>query len=184
MQELVKEFNKIIPDSLCEDIIDKYEENETRSTASSQIIEKGSIDWKKIERIIYRELLFHLNQYKTELIQQRQFTENCMEMIECLNKPLYVKEFAIQKLNSVNSSIQRIHNRYNVITFFLFLNDAEDGIDIILDNNSILPRRSNLLFFPDNMTFSYRHDIHKPLYIISGQFCSENVVQQYTLINM
>ena len=52
MQDLVREFFKILPDSLCEDIIDKYDSNKqaTASTGYIQIIEKNNDEWKKIER--------------------------------------------------------------------------------------------------------------------------------------
>jgi len=179
---------------------------------------------EKNRKKIYKELLIHINLYKTLLIQQNQFTENCMGMIECLNSPLYMKDFFIQKLDATNSSIKRIHNRYNVITFFIFLNDVEDSSEIILtdcedksnnanvlsslknlkregtelktDSNSyvnfcnldelnveicnnatyIYPRKTNLLLFPDNMMCSYNDGGNKPLYIISGHFCSGNVI--------
>lgn len=185
MSNLILEFKKTLPNILCEDIIEKFEENNEEEPIYKFIIPKNEPEWKKMETIIYKELLIKINEYKSYIINNNLNNE----MLLLLNNSLYIKDFIIQKYSTECEIIQentvfknnRINSRYNVISFIFFLNKVEHGGEIVFENNQIKikPETGKLLIFPENI--NYFHKLYLPIsgspqYIISGQLCYENII--------
>lgn len=134
---------------LCDDIIDLYENH----IDNEFIIPKNNEEWKMIENMLYKELLFHLTNYKNKLILLN--TNDGNILIEQLSKKLYTKDFKI--------TIKKTLNRFNIISYFFSLYD-----DVTINNTKYTDAKGQIFLFPEE-------------YIVNtigiyGQLCFENVV--------
>ena len=153
---LLFENNRSLNEIFCDDIIERFEENNIKSLDESRniyTIPKNDTSWEKIERFLYKELLVRLNEYKNKLICET----NNNDLISLLNKTLYIKDLCIQKVDIGDVFIDKynfIPNRYNVLTFVFFLNDVLDGGEIIIKINDkeiiINPSQGKFILFPEN----------------------------------
>jgi hypothetical protein len=134
---------------LCDDII---ELSEIESSNKDFIIPKEDNEWKIIEKILYKELLTHLREYKNKLILLNTHDGNLL--VEQLSKKLYTKDFKI--------TIKKSLNRFNVISYFFSLYDSIIINDIVYNNV-----KGHLFLFPEE----YKVDT-KGIY---GQLCFKNV---------
>lgn len=188
MSNLIIEYKKTLPNILCEDIIEKFEENkEENHQIYKFIIPKNEPEWKKIETIIYKELLKKINEYKSYIINNN-LNDETNNLLLLLTNSLYIKDFIIQKYTTEKKTIEenmifknnRTNNRYNVLSFIYFLNDIENGGYIAFGNQTnIKSETGKLLIFPENI--NYFHKVYfptagSPQYIISGQLCFENII--------
>jgi hypothetical protein len=141
--------NECITSFLCDDIIElsKIEENK------EFIIPKGHKEWVEIEKMLYKELLTHLNHYKNKLISLNSHQGN--KIIEELTKKLYTKDFKI--------TITKSLNRFNIISYFFCLYDT-----ITIDNKKFENVKGKLFLFPEEYKINNIG--------IYGQLCYENVV--------
>jgi hypothetical protein len=190
MSNLIIEYKKTLTSILCEDIIEKFEESNEETPINKFVIPKNDPEWKKTETIIYKELLIKINEYKSHIISNNT-NEETNSILLLLNNSLYIKDFIIQKYTPSSDSEtkeenmifknNRTNNRYNVISFVYYLNEPEDGGEIIFNNQTkISPETGKLLLFPENI--HYFHKLFLPLpnsgpqYIISGQLCYDNII--------
>ena len=175
------EYKKTLSDVLCEDIIDKFEEN---SAELLFIIPKNCIEWRKIETVLYKELLIKINEYKNKIINVN-LCDETNELLLLLNKTLFIKDFIIQKYLTGDREnpafkLSRTNNRYNVLTFVYFLNDCDGGGGELVFGNDIkiAAEVGKLLIFPENR--EHHNKLYLPVdgsqYIISGQLCYENII--------
>lgn len=173
-EKSVHVIEKVLPELLCEDIIDKFE-SVTNSTQSVEInkrifvIPKKDKDWQKIECLIYKELLVNINKYKDFLINR--MTEHDVVLINKFNSDMFVKEFTIEKCVTKNT-FKRNNNRYNILSFIFILNEnsfktANSSIQLYNQGDLVLVTDTNL---EDNTI-----DIFPDQIIIVGQVCSNNV---------
>jgi hypothetical protein len=172
MKQFVEEYINTLPEILCDDIIEKYEEEISvdENALSHFIIPKTHKKWVRIEKLIYKELLINLIKYKTDFFKNNNIDNdfNCL-----LKKNLYIKEFIIQKCENSIKDLVIYNNRYNILTFILYLNDVSLGGEITFDEETtIKPEKGKLIIFKEdvNLKYFYNYNITDNLYIISGQF--------------
>ena len=188
--DYIFEFNNSLTTILCENIIELFEEDCNNETKFN--IPKNNENWKKIENILYKEILIKINNIKNKIILD--INKN-IDFIDLLNKSLYTKDLCIQKINSEEDIINKynfIPNRYNVFTYIFYLNDIEGGeivftkfnskniINNSLNNEIIInPKKGKLIIFIEDINnyYYYKYNIPKESqYIISGQiFYSESL---------
>lgn len=182
---LIFENNNSLNEVLCDDIIELFEENNINGVNEKQYniynIPKNNVSWERIERLIYKEILVRLNEYKNNLICDM----NNNNLISLLSKTLYTKHLSIQKIYIGEKFIDKfnfIPNRYNVLTFVFFLNYSLDGGEIIIKINNkdviIKPEKGKFVLFPEDIDYPYKFNLPKntPLYIVSGQLCYDNII--------
>lgn len=186
-----------IPDSLCEQIINNYENDshnhyrgatigginpEIKDTTDIIIpSDKTHAVWGKISRFLYSELLKNLREY-LKSVHNENFNANKnydKEYFYFDNSPLSVREFLMQKYKK-NSGKYVYHNdfymnnnSYRVITFIWYLNDVIEGGETEFCNDcKIRPEKGKLLLFPATWTYSHRGNIpiSNDKYIITGWF--------------
>jgi hypothetical protein len=177
--DLIFEYNNSLTNILCENIIEQFDEC---SNSNIFNIPKNNSHWEKIERIIYKELLIRINDFKNKLINKIGISN----LFDLLNKPLYTKNLCIQKINNTenmnNKKYNFIANRYNVITYIFYLNDKYDYGETIIkinDNDIIIkPKKGKLVLFPENINYPYKCILptNNSQYIISGQLCYNNII--------
>lgn len=143
--------NDCISSFLCDDIIElsKVEDELFKEF----IIPKEHKEWVEIEKILYKELLTHLNHYKNKLILLN--TNKGNKSIEDLTKKLYTKEFKITNKKTLN--------RFNIISYFFCLYDT-----ITINNKTFENVKGTLFLFPEEYKINNIG--------IYGQLCYENVV--------
>ena len=173
----VYESENTITDILCENIIDDFED----ISIDIYDIPKNNKTWDMVERILYRELLVKLNDYKTQMLCNMNSNS---ELLLLLNENLYTKYLSIQKIKPDEKSILKYHfvpNRYNVLTFIFYLNDVDGGnitISIGKTEKVIQPKMGKLVLFQEDIQYPYKCNspLNKAQYIITGQLCYKNVL--------
>ena len=143
---------------LCDDIIEiselsqLSEISEIESSNKDFIIPKGHKEWVEIEKILYKELMIQLRDYKNRLILLN--TNDGNVLVEQLSKKLYTREFKITMIKSLN--------RFNVISYFFSLYDS------IMINNIVYNNvKGQLFLFPEEYKVNAKG--------IYGQLCFKNV---------
>jgi hypothetical protein len=171
------EYNNSLTDMICENIIEQFEENNGNNNIFN--IPKNNKEWERIERLLYKELLMRLNDYKNKLLENINLNN---ELYTLLNNELHTKHFSVQKINIGKDKIvyNFTPNRYNVLTYIFYLNDVDDGGEVVfpssenrmLDNYIIKPKRGKLVLFPENIDM-FNYNVKCPAncsqYIITGQ---------------
>jgi hypothetical protein len=156
---------------ICESIIELFDKQSTNEIFN---IPKNNKDWERIERMLYKEVLIGVNEYKMNLLNNINLNN---ELIKLLNNELYMKHFCIQKIETGENAINKynlIPNRYNVLTYIFYLNDINDGGEIIFENieKKLKPNIGTLVLFPENINH-INYNCNPPQkniqYIISGQ---------------
>jgi hypothetical protein len=179
MNKYICEFPDTLNEFLCEDIIEKFETYNT----DKLVIPKKDKEWMKIEKVLYKELLLKLNEYKNRMIMEKDKYQLIQNYIEIFNKKVFLKDFVIQKIeNNPDIKIQyyRRNSRYNEFTFVFYLNHLEDGGGELSfeerDKYNIQVEMGKLVIFPDDIDNPYVCQPPKNCsqYIISGQLCSDN----------
>ena len=122
------EYNNSLTDMICENIIEQFEENNGNNNIFN--IPKNNKEWERIERLLYKELLMRLNDYKNKLLENINLNN---ELCILMNNELYTKHFSIQKINIGKDEIvyNFTPNRYNVLTYIFYLNDVDDGGEVV-----------------------------------------------------
>jgi len=179
MTELIIEFKNSISELICDDIIEKYiEQNKNMSIFE---IPKNNIEWNKIELLMYKQLLISINKYKNNILYFNNYKSN--NLIELLTKDLFTKSFIIHEIKPNKdclyfNSYYRSNNRYNLLNYIFFLNNAEEGCEFEYYNYSVKSEKGKLILFPED--FVYKHKFRYPNqynnYVIYGQICYENII--------
>jgi len=172
---MIFESNQVLTKYVCDDIIEKFDEESNQSVYN---IPKQDPTWEKIERILYKELLIKINEYKTKLLEN--MIEND-DLILLLNKTLYTRNITIQKVDIGSGIISKynfIPNRYNVLTYIFYLNDIDNGGEIIFENQKIIPKKGKLVLFQEDIIHPYHCVLpsYESQYIITGQLCYDNII--------
>lgn len=85
------EYNNSLTDMICENIIEYFEEDSDKNIFN---IPKYNKKWERIERLLYKELLMRINDYKNKLLQNINLNN---ELLLLLNNELYTKIFLYKK---------------------------------------------------------------------------------------
>lgn len=171
--DFIVEYSNTIPDSLCDDIVVLFLEYINEKNTQKMEIPKDNINWKKIERFLYKELLTKINSYKTHFIQNSIDNESSL----LLNENMYLRYFLIKMYETVNTTeyienYDRINSRYNVLTFVFFLNTVENGGTIYFENKMVNAEKGKLILFPDKTKYNCCLPISNNQIIITGQLSS------------
>jgi hypothetical protein len=185
------EIENSIPYSLCDDIINmfenapediickKYKREFPENFEFKQLeIPKNTQEWVKIEILLYKQLLININKYK-DLVFNIKNMEN--ELNRLLTKRIILTSFNIQKYFTNENDIliedfNKNHSRYNFLTFVYYLNNSDKSEICInnLDKNvSIKPKKGKLVIFSENLNYKYKYKMPQKesnLYIITGTF--------------
>jgi hypothetical protein len=175
---LIFEFDDCFTNEFCDTIIELYKDNNNDNT-NIFCIPKNDKDWKRIELIIYKELLIKLNEYKIKLLSEMNLNN---DLILRLNKSLYTKNLIIQKINHEETNLKKLYfipNRYNLLSYVIFLNDIDEGGELIFNNNInekiIKSKNGKIIFFPENKynIYSINYPKNEYQYVITGQLYNE-----------
>jgi hypothetical protein len=169
----VVEYSNVIPPILCNDIINYF----NKENSNIFLIPKNNTKWKRIEMLLYKELLLHIDKYKKTLLNQLTdiYTN---QLYSSLSSKLYLDSFKIIKYSQQESDIfinnyELTNNRHNVLSFIFYLNDLSEGGEISFKNNNITVKanKCSLIIFPENIPNNYKCKlpIHTDQYIITGQ---------------
>jgi len=174
----VLEYPNILSNLLCEDIICLYDEENDKKNTNIMNIPKNSDTWDKIERILYKNVLIKINEYKINMVNKNN------DIVSELSKTLKLTNFTIQKYDesSIPINFSRINSRKNIVTFILFLNKVEGGEIIfkktdLTDNTNtenyiVRPEIGKLIIFPDDINHIFKIQKYKgSYYVISNQIC-------------
>jgi hypothetical protein len=186
MNNKIQEFLNILTFPLCKDIIKLFLKNKNNIQKNDLIynyfefeIPKNSNIWRKIETILYKQLLIHFKKYK-----ELSFKIDSIDNDTNLNNILTLDSFVIQEYNAtrIDSNIENFNkklSRYNILTFIYCLNTTINGnITFITDKNEktvINFEKGKLIIFPEILDWSYNYNLpDEPLYIITGQLKLKN----------
>jgi hypothetical protein len=187
MTNYIVEFKNSIPDLLCEEIIEIFEEHDTKRKGATiggikpEVLdsldicidnEENDLWKKKLFSFIQKELINKLNQYE-----------------KIINKYKYNNGFNIEKMFIRNVTIRKyeknkgkykyhkdeLHFLKNksrrIISFIWYLNNINEGGETIFENNyKIKPEIGKLLLFPSSWTYPHTGSIpiSDDKYIIVG----------------
>ena len=65
--ESIIEYTNILPDILCDAIVEMFKEQIAEKCINVYDIPKYSKEWCKIERVLYKQMLLYLNKYNMEV---------------------------------------------------------------------------------------------------------------------
>ena len=175
-----------LPDMLCDEIIEKFEEQDgkhegetfagvnkdIKDTTDFLIPKKTdnlNSEWKDIEECLYKELYKEINEYKKS-INSDEYSHLLVES--------HTDYFMIQKYKKdigkyvyhTDGYIDIYKKRSRVITFLWYLNDVLEGGETEFMNLKINPRKGSLLLFPSTWNYPHRGNIptSSDKYIITG----------------
>jgi hypothetical protein len=161
----IYEYKNVLSNILCEDIIDKFETYQKMYFE----IPKNDNEWNKIERVLYKQLLINIKNYKLHIIEHLSNNEN-IHILPKLNN-LYTKSLLIEKHNNYLIEKNALCNRYNILIYIFFLNT-------VASNGKIQPEIGKLVICDFDTYNKYILNIsdNKILYKISGTICYNNIV--------
>lgn len=194
MTDFIYQIKNSIPDTLCDEIIAIYDEDNTKydgttisgvnksiKDTTDLLIPKDDIKWNKIENFLYKELSNKLLKYTANIYKKNYENDNYDKKFDFFQKKnLMVHYFMVQKYNKnkgkyvYHDDSYNTHNSQRVITFLWYLNTVEEGGETVFwDNYKIKPEKGKLLLFPS--TWTYPHTGKMPIshdkYIITGWLC-------------
>jgi len=185
-----------LPDILCDEIIEKYENEETKykgrtiggvnpkvKDTTDFLIPKNNKIWNKIEKFLHKELSNNLAKYLDNLRDPNYESENNNDKIFQFfeNSPLHIDHFMCQKYDKGRGKYvyhkdflnDYENKRYRVITYIWYLNDVHEGGETeFWGNEKIKPKKGQLVLFPASWCFPHRGKmpISDNKYIITGWF--------------
>lgn len=185
MSNLIEEYPNILTEEICEDIIEKIQEDPL-----IQEIPKNNKEWKKTENYLYKNLLSCVSDYKKKRIKNIVLETECpisKELLEGLQAKMGVISFKIIQNTTQVSNYNRSMSRYNLLSFVFYLNKVKNGQLVFKDkddvdhsssknnnvkNRVIEPEVGKLVLFPETPELFYHGE--SPLdsevqYIITGQ---------------
>jgi hypothetical protein len=102
------------------------------------------------------------------------------ELLVLLTNELFTKDFNVQKIEKAKDPTfcryLKSHNRYNVLSYIFYLNDIDNGGEIVFNNVTIKPEKGKLVLFPEEYGYNFTNPNHDNQFIIYGQLCYDNVL--------
>jgi hypothetical protein len=177
MNENIFEHKNCFNSFICDDIIENFEETNKNIFE----IPKHNDKWVKIEKMIYKEILIKLNLYKNNLILKN--TNESENLVLLLNETLHTKSFIIEKITPSNDEKETKYynaknNRFNVLSYIIYLNEPKQGGGIVLKEFLIKPECGKLVFinYDNYKDIHFKRPEHDIQYVIYGELCSNNVI--------
>jgi hypothetical protein len=195
----IYESKMSIPDTLCEEIIEKFDNqidgkydgltiggvNKNIKDTIDFIIPYKSDVWSKINSFLHKELNKNLQKYITKINLDSYYPNmnNNEDGSIFTNSKLHVDCFMIQKYNkecgkyTYHNDFSVDGNRHRIITYLWYLNTVTEGGETeFWDGYKIKPEQGKLILFPANWCFQHRGNmpISHDKYIITGWFYINN----------
>jgi len=176
MNNLIIEYNNVLSDIICDDIIEKFYEDK-HIEKNHFIIPKNNKKWEKIEHCLYKQLLISIKKYYNAILNFNTLTSN--ELCKYLNNNIITNDFIIYSINPFINSINcnsfiKNHSRYNILTYIFYLNDLEDGGITEIEDNIIQPKKGKMIISPFDFKKIIKNTTDKNLYILYGEICYYN----------
>lgn len=187
MTNYIVEFKNSIPDLLCEEIIEIFEEHNTKRKGATiggikpEVLdsldmcigtEENDLWKKKIFSFIQKELINKLNQY--EKIVNKYKYNNGFNIKKMFIRNITIRKYEINK-GKYKYHTDELHFLKNesrrIISFIWYLNNINEGGETIFENNyKIKPEIGKLLLFPSSWTYPHTGSIpiSDDKYIIVG----------------
>jgi|TARA_R110000803_G_scaffold160282_1_gene224276 prolyl 4-hydroxylase len=182
--EYIYEARDIIPRTLCEEIIEKFENdpNKFKGQVGKDVIKleiKKTIDlslhkymdWKPINDIVEKLLVSTLDTYFNYMIQVV-FNGSDSIVRQMFSQNIDVSGFQLQKYSVGDFFHWHVDDKLiekRILAFILYLNDNESCTEF-LNGKLCTPETGKILFFPATWTYTHRGQIiqHGTKYIITG----------------
>jgi hypothetical protein len=181
MSNLIVEFENVISDFFCDDIIEYFESNTVDEIKLE--IPKNHIELHRIEKTLFKKLNGCISDYKKKLLNLN--TDKSNEIINLLVNGVYTKNFTINKVvknleKKYCDSLHKSFNRYNVLNFVFYLNELKEDCELEFELQkenetvNIIPKKCKLVLFPEDLEYEYKlkNPKNENLYIIYGQLCN------------
>jgi prolyl 4-hydroxylase len=185
--EYVYEARDVIPKSLCDEIIDKFENDPDTDDGR---INKGIVNhtvkkstdlsiylrpsWKRINDQIERYLFNGIREYFDNLLY-RVYHGNSTILAQLFGDNINITNFQIQRYKENEYFNWHMDDRFGekrLLAFIIYLNDNEAGTEF-LNYKNIKPEVGKILFFPSTWTYTHRgQTVEKGVkYILTGFIC-------------
>jgi hypothetical protein len=187
MTNYIVEFKHSIPDLLCEEIIEIFEEYDTKRKGATvggikpEVLdsldmcigtEENNLWKKKLFSFIQKELINKLSQY--EKIVNKYNYNNGFNIKKMFIRNIIIRKYEINK-GKYKYHTDELHFLKNksrrIISFIWYLNNINEGGETIFENNyKIKPEIGKLLLFPSSWTYPHTGSIpiSDDKYIIVG----------------
>lgn len=185
--EYVYEARDVIPKSLCDEIIDKFENDPDthdgyiNKKTVNHIVKKSTDlriylrpSWKMINDQIERCLFIGIREYFNHLIH-RVYHGNDRILAQLFHDNITITNFQIQRYKEneyFNWHMDDKLGEKRLLAFIIYLNNNEAGTEF-LNYKNIKPEVGKILFFPSTWTYTHRgQKVEKGVkYILTGFIC-------------
>ena len=190
--EYIYEVHDIVPRALCEEIIEKFENDPDKSSGKigggkigGKVIEifKKTIDlkvytkpdWKMINDQIEIHLVSGIKKYFEYLVINAFHGDDHDILEKMFGDNIAITNFIIQRYKVGDYFRWHVDDKIGdkrLLAFIIYLNDNESGTEFINGKN-IKPECGKILFFPSTWTYPHRgQEVEKGVkYIMTGFIC-------------
>jgi hypothetical protein len=186
MIEYLEEYDNILSDELCDEIISNFlKEKNTHEGQTSGGVNKSvknttdfhlqnnctNDEWVKIDDELYKKLNYCVTQYRSKY---KAFEFSFNELKDTgFQIQRYIKNegFYID-----HNDFRLVNNEYRTLTFLFYLNDVDEGgeTDFLFGKVLVKPKKGKCILFPASWMFPHKGciPISNDKYIITGWFYS------------
>jgi hypothetical protein len=186
--EYIYEAHNIVPRALCEEIIEKFENDPDKSAGKiggDEVIEifKKTIDlkvytkpdWKMINDQIEIHLVSGIKKYFEYLFHNAFHGDDHDILEKMFGDNIAITNFIIQRYKVGDYFRWHVDDKIGdkrLLAFIIYFNDNESGTEFINGKN-IKPECGKILFFPSTWTYPHRgQEVEKGVkYIMTGFIC-------------
>ena len=186
--EYIYEAHNIVPRALCEEIIEKFENDPDKKpgeVGSGQVfhIYKKTIDlqvytkpeWKMINDQIELHLFSGIKKYFEYLLINAFHGDDHHILEKMFGDNITITNFQVQRYKVGDYFTWHVDDKIGdkrLLAFIIYLNDNESGTEFINGKN-IKPECGKILFFPSTWTYPHRgQEVEKGVkYIMTGFIC-------------
>jgi len=159
------EFKNTLPHTLCDLLIDIICESSNENVLK---IKKKDELTKKVEVLIYKELLKKINIYKSHILNLIHIEDYSVLYTKLYNS-LNTKDFVIYKCTKDFKFTKNI-SRNNLLTYIFFLDEIPSRIVFSSFDYIVHSEKGKLVLFYENIDYPYKYIIDEyPQYILYGQ---------------
>jgi hypothetical protein len=166
-------INKSLTETICDEIVEKFECNSQNKTAIQVNIDVSDDHvWSNIKNTVINEIDKHINIYYENLDNNIYFFNN-VHHNKIINH-IIIKKFKKNECFSNNHNDRGVdfHNKKSrILSFMFFLNTIDNGGEVeFFGYHKIKPEKGNIIIFPSEWFFPYSENvsISNDKYIIKG----------------